>query len=304
MALKNTGIPYEILVQQIFQDIVDTKAARTIEVKRDVTLPGKSVRHQIDVYWEFELGVVLYKTVVQAKDWSKPVDKGELIKFKGVLDDLPGQPRGVVVTRKGYQSGAAQFAKAHDILLFELTELNAASGRRLTITTLGYAKLEILGIAAPVKGESPKLIIRGTPFEPRIDRAIFEADQAWMRTLPSSLAEEVIKQTMNYTSVGDCSFYDDLGNAVGDLYSIYRETVDEMRKEGKKAQELAYRFAMPTFIATGSSVTPYLKINGLSADITIEAGDPVDSGVELPNIATFILRNVATGATRFIQTQK
>jgi hypothetical protein len=43
-----------------------------------VTLQGKLTKHQIDVYWEFRIGDVVYRTVVQAKDWSKPVDQGKL----------------------------------------------------------------------------------------------------------------------------------------------------------------------------------------------------------------------------------
>ena len=66
-------------------------------------MKGKSTSHQIDVYWEFELNGIIYKTVVQAKDWNKPVNKGELLKFREVLNDLPGQPKGIFVTRSGYQ---------------------------------------------------------------------------------------------------------------------------------------------------------------------------------------------------------
>ncbi len=98
----NTGIPYEVLVQQIFQTIAnETKADRTIDVQHNVTLQGITLRHQIDVYWEFEHLGIMHKVVVQVKDWNKRVDQGELLKFKTVLEDLPGQPRGVVVTRKG-----------------------------------------------------------------------------------------------------------------------------------------------------------------------------------------------------------
>jgi Restriction endonuclease len=117
----NTSLPYEALVQRIFQNIVDD-TDRTVIVRHNVTLQGITLRHQIDVYWEFEHAGILHRTVVQVKDWNKPLHQGELLKFKGVLEDLPGQPRGIVVTRKGYQSGAAEFARVHDISLFELDE--------------------------------------------------------------------------------------------------------------------------------------------------------------------------------------
>src|SRR5208282_2707135 len=42
--------------------------------------------------------------------------------FKCVLDDLPNQPRGIFVTRSGYQQGAKDFAAAQGIILYELDE--------------------------------------------------------------------------------------------------------------------------------------------------------------------------------------
>lgn len=103
---KNTGIPYEILTQSIFQAIQDQSEIKNIKVQHNVELPGRILRHQIDVYWEYEIGGILYRTVVQTKDWEQAVSQGPLLQFKGVLDDLPGQPRGIFVTRTGYQSGA------------------------------------------------------------------------------------------------------------------------------------------------------------------------------------------------------
>jgi len=136
----NTGIPYELVTQQIFLILVNQDVVRNIEVRHDVVLQGKTAKHQIDVYWEFEVAGIRYATVVQAKDWSSLVNQGELLKFKAVLDDLPGQPRGIVVTRSGYQSGAEEFAKAHGILLFQLIEQPAQS---IVATEGSFGKLRV-----------------------------------------------------------------------------------------------------------------------------------------------------------------
>jgi restriction endonuclease Mrr len=102
---KRIGRSYEKLTQQIFAEALNSDDVRSIEVKHDVTLTGRTTDHQIDVYWEFERGGIKYITLVQAKDWATRVEQGELLKFKAVLDDLPNQPRGVFVTRTGYQKG-------------------------------------------------------------------------------------------------------------------------------------------------------------------------------------------------------
>ncbi|MEX2485053.1 MAG: restriction endonuclease, partial [Brumimicrobium sp.] len=97
---KNTGIPYEKLNQQIFSILVNQDSVENVEVEHDVVIEGKTTNHQIDVYWEFKIGGILYSTVVQAKHWDQNVNQGELLKFKAVLDDLPGQPRGIFITSK------------------------------------------------------------------------------------------------------------------------------------------------------------------------------------------------------------
>ena len=102
---KNTGVPYEKLVQGIFQAIHDQEEVTTITVEQNKTLQGKISTHQIDVYWKFQKGGIEHEVIVQAKDWRSAVKQGNLFHFKCVLDDLPNQPRGVFVTRTGYQQG-------------------------------------------------------------------------------------------------------------------------------------------------------------------------------------------------------
>jgi restriction endonuclease len=300
----NTGIPYEVLVQQIFQTIAnDTKADRTIVIQHDVTLQGITLRHQIDVYWEFEHLGILHKVVVQVKNWNNPLSQGELLKFKGVLDDLPGQPRGVVVTRRGYQSGAAEFASAHDIRLFELNEWEPTSRVPTTLTALGCAHAEVLGKVP--KGEPPRLLLRVTPFEPQIDQPIFEADPAWLKDLSPDVAAVLIGKRINYATPADISFYDESGNVVGNLHAICKETVEDMKKEGAtQVRKLLHRFSAPTFIDTGLPAVPRMKITGFSANISIKRGEPVDSPFDVPNIVTFILRDLSTGKKRLVQRQK
>ena len=138
---KNTGLSYEILVQAIFQAINDQEEVANLNVERDKTLQGKTTHHQIDVYWKFEKTGITYETIVQAKDWQSRVKKGQLIEFKGILDDLPGQPRGIFVTRSGYQKSAKTFAMKHGIILYELDELPKPPNT--VITTLGWASYAV-----------------------------------------------------------------------------------------------------------------------------------------------------------------
>jgi hypothetical protein len=95
------GTAYENLTQVIFQLILGQKDFPNIKVEHNVTLEGKTAHHQIDVYWKFQFGGVSHEVIVQAKDWAKPVEQLHLLAFKEILDDLPGQPRGIFVAAGG-----------------------------------------------------------------------------------------------------------------------------------------------------------------------------------------------------------
>ena len=62
MSGKNTGIAYERLVQEIYTQILKQENVKNIEVKHNVIIKGKTVNHQIDVYWEFEMAGIISKT--------------------------------------------------------------------------------------------------------------------------------------------------------------------------------------------------------------------------------------------------
>src|SRR5688572_24009235 len=88
-----SGKPYERLAQRIFQAIHDEEGLITITVQHDVQIKGRTTTHQIDVYWEFVHAGIKHIACVECKDWQAPVSQGEIIQFRGVLEDIPGQPR-------------------------------------------------------------------------------------------------------------------------------------------------------------------------------------------------------------------
>lgn len=125
MSNKNTGKTYEENVRDIFQAIIDYDNPdwdyKKISVKHNVTLPGKSgTTHQIDVFWEFEIGGISYKTIVEVKDWKSPVKQEQIHSFYSVINDIEGCSKGIFVSKNGFQSGAITFAKTNGINLFQI----------------------------------------------------------------------------------------------------------------------------------------------------------------------------------------
>jgi hypothetical protein len=62
-----TNKDYELLVREIYQQILDQNQALNVVVQHNVQKQGQVTSHQIDVYWEFCLGGVTHKVAVQAK---------------------------------------------------------------------------------------------------------------------------------------------------------------------------------------------------------------------------------------------
>ena len=98
--MNNAGKSYELLAQWIYQQLLDYQndGYRKIEVQHDVQVLGKTgVEHQIDIYWEFELAGVLYKTIIEVKDWRTKVKKEQIMGFKEKLNDIAAFPCGIFV---------------------------------------------------------------------------------------------------------------------------------------------------------------------------------------------------------------
>jgi hypothetical protein len=85
---------YELVTRAIFQLLVDQDEARNIAVQHNVEIPGKFLKHQVDVYWELETGGIKHRTVIECKDWNRPLEQEKLMAFRSKLEDL-NSPVGV-----------------------------------------------------------------------------------------------------------------------------------------------------------------------------------------------------------------
>jgi hypothetical protein len=97
--------------------------------------------------------------VAFSKNWADRVDQGEVLKFDAVLRDLPGQPRGIMISANGYQRGALDAATACAIAIYELNQ--APPSPPLTITYTGWAHFAI---------KEYRINADGKPFRPRCRR--------------------------------------------------------------------------------------------------------------------------------------
>jgi hypothetical protein len=264
----NTGIPYEKLTQHIFNQIVNQNLVPTIKVEHDVLLQGKSsATHQIDVYWELKIGGIKHSVVVQAKDWrTQRVNQGELFKFKCVLDDLPDQPRGVFVTRTGYQSGARKFAEHHRIYLYELRELTDADWEG-AIKIINYT-----------------LIM----FVPHYDGVTLIQDIEWINKERERL--QMLEGAAEIEIPNDVTFYDENDQEIGTVQSVVA-SLAPLESQEMIPTKKTHTFDKPAFIRTDIPKFPKVKINAVETTVSVSKSVE-DFSIDIGDFVGFVLKNV------------
>ena len=115
------GKQYEDLIRYVYEQL-SWMNNKNIKVERNVIITGKSgVKHQIDVYYQFELNNITHKVIIECKNHKGKVNKGMVQSFKSVINDI-GNCTGIFASRNGFQSGAIDFAKFNDIELVSGSE--------------------------------------------------------------------------------------------------------------------------------------------------------------------------------------
>jgi hypothetical protein len=275
---KNTGIPYEILTQQIFQALHDQSQIKNIQVQQNVKLKGKTLEHQIDVYWEYELGGIVYCAVVQAKDWGQAVTQNQLLAFKAILDDLPGQPRGIFVTRTGYQIGARTYAEANGIKLYELRE-----------PTEKDVESRIMSFHMRVSVFSPK----SSNIEPIFDQAWAVAERERRGFGPDEIVE------IKAGGFEDQLFLlNEAGEKLGSFHSVIQSMFPPPYVElPVTAKE--HLFTTPTYLSTGNVRFPRTKLLGIRATISVECQNQ-ETILKGEDFVCFVMHDVISKETTLI----
>ncbi|WP_447512107.1 restriction endonuclease [Acinetobacter pittii] len=126
---KNTGKGYEIFTGKLYSAILASEELglglhKNVNVEINKILEDAfGIKRQFDIYWEFELGGITHKVVIECKDYSSNVSVDIVDSFIGKLKDFPNM-RGLIATKKGYQSGAERKAAANGIELLRVREQN------------------------------------------------------------------------------------------------------------------------------------------------------------------------------------
>lgn len=232
--MASKGSEYERLVQRVVQSLLKLHGEhfRNVEVQQNVKLPaitrkanGAPLLRQIDVYWEFELAGIKYTTIVQAKNLKRKVSFGAIDTFKNVLLDLPGQPRGIIVTSLGCQTSALEYANQHGIEIFLLTEVTAED----------FVSGEIPSIAGSVTAYAHRVKQVGVTTEPAVDLSDYTEDE--------------------FSEIEIC---DDARNSLTKMEDLIFGLMDQIRDSPKYVER------DEVFVADFSKNEYYINVRGMS----------------------------------------
>jgi hypothetical protein len=294
---ESPGISYELLTREIFDLLQNQGSVTTVDVQHNVVLKGKTTDHQIDVYWEFEFGGIVHPVVVQAKDWGSPAKKAHLLTLKAVLDDLPRRPRGIVVTRFGFQKGAKEFASGNGIDIFQLKrregpKLNFPAGSIITFHARGTDAGE--RVRCINDGEAEILC---TAYSPYLADWRCECDQPWVDELYKDFGRRLFDElrTLSIPASLDIELCDESGNPTTKLRQVWWPLIKEMQMHGTLSKAVTKVFEASTYIHSPSELVPLVKIRSMSGTLALLEEEVGVVPMHLQGFTPFVLRNVLDG---------
>jgi Restriction endonuclease len=103
------------------------------------------VIHKVDVSARIVLAGVDVLWIVECKLWKRRVPKEKVSALKDIVNDLAAD-RGLLMSEKGFQSGAVHLAAAKNITLSSLDEVRVNASEQLIASRVMAAKLRLLGL--------------------------------------------------------------------------------------------------------------------------------------------------------------
>lgn len=125
--MVNNGHDYELFVRSLYEALIRSESIgeqHNIVIELNKKLRDRNgIEREFDLYWEYELAGITYKTIVECKDYSRPVSIDKIDALIGKISDFP-DIKPLFATKIGYQSGAEAKAKKSNIDLLIVREQN------------------------------------------------------------------------------------------------------------------------------------------------------------------------------------
>jgi Restriction endonuclease len=113
--MGKAGAAYQEQVAEFFR-------SRGLSVEIEYKVEGARAKHQIDVWATGHLYGLPIRWAVECKDWATNIPKERVVALYSIVQDV-GADHGFLLSEKGFQSGAIQFACRTNITLSSIANL-------------------------------------------------------------------------------------------------------------------------------------------------------------------------------------
>ena len=128
MRTYNNGRNYENFVASLQNAILKAESEnapfKNINIEQNkIIFDNYGTKREFDIYWKFEIGGLVYETIIECKDYNSSVSIDRIDSIIGKVQSIPNL-RVIFATTKGYQSGAKLKAERCGIELLVIREQN------------------------------------------------------------------------------------------------------------------------------------------------------------------------------------
>lgn len=116
-----TAVEFEKLAKKLFAKRLKKEFGCKIPVHHQKSYTSSAGNtYKVDIAYSFTLFDIQYLTLVECKYWNSSVTREKVGYFKSVLDELKAN-KGIIVTTRGFQSGAITYAQSQNIGLIKIS---------------------------------------------------------------------------------------------------------------------------------------------------------------------------------------
>lgn len=275
----NTGKAYEALTQEVFQLLLAADGVKNIEVRHNVSLPGNTVSHQVDVYWRFNVGGVEYLTVVEARDRNGRVKQEQVMAFVEKINDLRERPRGLMVSRAGFQRGAREFAKRKGITIYELRPpLDSDWKNRIRYVDMAFQLVS-----------------------PDIRRVEFNIDADWFRSEVARLGcNAELSDVRVEANTDSLLLVGERDERLASIVEVFDDIIDKSSPTGE-AREVHRKFDSPTYVYTQHPIVRRIRLAEIVVQYAMRLSEPVNSQLDMKSLVGAVLHDVLANSQQHLQ---
>jgi len=111
---------FEMYTEKVVQHLTKDSEIN-FKIDRDINLNAYDGTYQIDIYMEYEVVGVTYKTLIECKKYKRRVERKDIAILNEKLKST-GSHKGILFSTSGFQSGALKYAKVHGIALVQIID--------------------------------------------------------------------------------------------------------------------------------------------------------------------------------------